>query len=77
VLLLFGCAARAAWQTGAWHDMVTLYQRSLASTPDSHWLHLNLGNRLFAQGGHTAAREHCAAALPLRPGWDLAAGNLA
>jgi hypothetical protein len=77
VLLLLGCAARAAWQTGAWRDTVTLYQRSLASTPDSHWLHFNLGNRLFAQGSHAAAREHYAAALRLRPGWDLAAGNLA
>jgi len=77
LLLLIGCAARTVWQTGAWRDTVTLYQRSLASTPDSHWLHFNLGNRLFDQGDYAAARAHYAAALRLRPGWDLAAGNLA
>lgn len=77
LLAVFACAARSVGQMGAWRDSVALYQRSLASTPDSHWLHFNLGNRLLDRGDHAAAREHYAAALRLRPGWDLAAGNLA
>jgi hypothetical protein len=77
LLAVFGCAARSAQQMGAWRDTVTLYRHSLAATPDSHWLHFNLGNRLLVRGEHAAAREHFAAALRLRPGWDLAAGNLA
>jgi tetratricopeptide (TPR) repeat protein len=77
LLAVFACAARSVGQMGAWRDSVALYQCSLASTPDSHWLHFNLGNRLLDRGDHAAAREHYAAALRLRPGWDLAAGNLA
>jgi hypothetical protein len=77
LLAIFGCAARSAQQMGAWRDTVTLYRRSLAATPDSHWLHFNLGNRLSDRGEYAVARDHYAAALRLRPGWDLAAGNLA
>ena len=77
ILAVAGCALRSAEEMGAWRDTLTLYRRSLASTPDSPFLHLNLGNRLLDRGDHAAAREHYAAALRLRPGWDLAACNLA
>jgi tetratricopeptide (TPR) repeat protein len=77
VFAVAGCALRTAEHMGAWRDTFALYRSSLASTPDSPFLHFNLGNGLLDRGDHVAAREHYAAALRLRPDWDLAAGNLA
>lgn len=76
VFLVAGCAVRTAHWTAVWRDTTTLYRNSISSTPDSHWLRFNLGNRLLERGEHAEALEHYEAALRLRPDLDPAAVSL-
>lgn len=68
VILLF--ALSSVYQVGAWRDTITLYERSIASTPTSTILRMNLGNRLLDVGREREAIEHYEAARALRPDWD-------
>jgi tetratricopeptide (TPR) repeat protein len=77
VCLLAAYALRSADQVGAWRDTLTLYRRSLAATPDSTLLRLNLGNRLLERGLEREAISHFEDALRRRPDWGPPAQSLA
>ncbi|MGH0030216.1 MAG: hypothetical protein ACQGVC_10525 [Myxococcota bacterium] len=74
---LVGLAFASAERAQAFRDTITLYERSLAATPNSPTLHFNLGNRLLATGRDADALPRYEAALRLRPGWDPAMQSLA
>lgn len=75
--LLCALALRSADQVRAWSDTITLYERSLAATPNSPTLHFNLGNRLLARGDDAAARAHYEIVRRLDPDWSPPAVSLA
>ena len=77
-LVLLGLyAGRSFHQVGAWRDTITLYERSIASTPNSTVLRMNLGNRLLDVGREREAIAHYEAARRLRPGWESPGLSLA
>jgi tetratricopeptide (TPR) repeat protein len=66
------------WQQGAvYHDVVTLYTRTLAKNPGCWMAHYNLGIILREQGDVDQALEHYRQAFALRPNYAEAHYNLA
>lgn len=76
-LALLALGLRSADQVQAWRDTITLYERSLAATPDSPTMRFNLGNRLLERGDDDAALAHYEVARRLQPDWAPPAVSLA
>ncbi|MBI3891363.1 MAG: tetratricopeptide repeat protein [Candidatus Wallbacteria bacterium] len=74
LVVLLGC--RAAAQTGAWRDSVTLFSRALEVTPRSYWMQNNLGFALSEEGRLDESRQHLEEALRIRPDLADAHNNL-
>jgi protein O-mannosyl-transferase len=65
------------WQQGAmYHDLVTLYTRTLAKNPACWMAHYNLGIALQDRGETDQAMTHYRQAIELRPGYAEAHYNL-
>lgn len=67
LILVFGLG-RTTWaQTKVWHDDITLWQRVLASDPESAYVNFNLGTSLMEKRRLEEARIHLEKAVQLRP----------
>lgn len=65
VLLIF--ASLTAIQVARWRDSVTLFEHTLAVTPDNLIIEYGLGHALRQQGKQEEALNHFAAALRIKP----------
>lgn len=75
VLLLL---ATLTWrQTGAYHDLISLYTDTLAKNPGCWMAHYNLGIALSNRGETDLAMSHYREAIALRPSYVEAHYNLA
>jgi tetratricopeptide (TPR) repeat protein len=69
--------AALTWQQSAiYHDLVTLYTRTLANNPGCWMAHYNLGIALHDRGEVDQAITHYREAIALRPGYAEAHYNL-
>ena len=69
--------ATLTWQQSAiYHDLVTLYTRTLADNPGCWMAHYNLGIALHDRGEADQAITHYRQAIALRPGYAEAHYNL-
>lgn len=75
--VLLGLAALTMRQAGFWHDSESLWQRTLAISPNSVVAHNNLGRVLAGRGDAKGATQHFETALAVLPGYYHARYNLA
>jgi len=76
-ILLILLAALTWQQSGVYHDLVTLYTRTLAKNPGCWMAHYNLGIALHDRGETDHAMIHYREAIALRPSYAEAHYNLA
>ena len=76
-ILLILLAALTWQQSGVYHDLVTLYTRTLAKNPGCWMAHYNLGIALHDRGETDQAMIHYREAIALRPSYAEAHYNLA
>ena len=79
-LVLATSAARTVYETGHWHDTVSLFERAVVVSPASFIAHNTLGTALAtrrAPGDIERALQHYEEALRIHPEWDMAARNAA
>jgi tetratricopeptide (TPR) repeat protein len=75
-LLLLLVASLTWQQTAVYHDLMTLYTRTLAKNPGCWMAHYNLGIVLVDHGDSDQAITHYRRAIALRPGYAEAHYNL-
>ena len=75
-ILLLSLAFLTWQQTTAYHDLITLYTRTLAKNPGCWMAHYNLGIALHDHGETDQAITHYRQAIELRPGYAEAHYNL-
>jgi hypothetical protein len=78
-LVLGGLAVLTALQVRTWHDPVTLWNQSLAVTPDNHIAHGMLGRYYQERGQLELAKAHFAEAVrisPRSPGYQYHLGDV-
>ncbi|MGA7274718.1 MAG: tetratricopeptide repeat protein, partial [Candidatus Udaeobacter sp.] len=75
-ILLLSLAFLTWQQAAVYHDLVTLYSRTLAKNPACWMAHYNLGIALHDQGETDQAITHYRQAIELRPGYAEAHYNL-
>ncbi len=75
-ILLILLAALTWQQSGVYHDLVTLYTRTLAKNPGCWMAHYNLGIALHDRGETDQAMIHYREAIALRPSYAEAHYNL-
>ena len=75
-ILLLSLAFLTWWQSGIYHDIVTLYTRTLAENHACWMAHYNLGIALQDHGETDQAITHYRRAIELRPGYAEAHYNL-
>jgi protein O-mannosyl-transferase len=74
IACLLGLGALTYRQIGYWHDTESVWQHTLAITPDNYVAENNLGEFLFSNGKTEEAAAHFRAALAIRP--DVLTSNL-
>jgi tetratricopeptide (TPR) repeat protein len=76
--ILLVLLAALTWQQSAlYHDLITLYTRTLSKNPGCWMAHYNLGIALYDRGETDHAITHYREAIALRPGYAEAHYNLA
>jgi protein O-mannosyl-transferase len=75
-ILLFSVMTLTWQQTTTYHDLITLYTRTLAKNPACWMAHYNLGIALHDHGETDQAITHYRQAIQLRPGYAEAHYNL-
>jgi tetratricopeptide (TPR) repeat protein len=76
-IVLVLLAALTWQQSAAYHDLITLYTRTLAKNPSCWMAHYNLGIALYDRGETDDAMTHYREAIALRPVYAEAHYNLA
>jgi len=66
-IIILICASLTARQVTLWRDSVTLFEHTLAVTPDNLVIQYNLGHVLGEQRRYEEARIHFAEALRIKP----------
>jgi tetratricopeptide (TPR) repeat protein len=75
-VVIVGLGLRTAARTRDWRDEITLWQATVAASPDSARAHSNLGSALLLEGKWDRGREEVEKALALRPDSFEALHNL-
>jgi Flp pilus assembly protein TadD len=70
------CMVRIALRNRDWRDDVTFYTSTLVISPDSYYMHSNLGGAYFARGNRAAAEKEWREALRLAPENEFVLHNL-
>jgi protein O-mannosyl-transferase len=76
VASLLASAALASRQVRVWKDSVTLFEHAIATVPDNHPAHLNLGGALYLEGQPEAAAAQFREVVRIRPEWAPGHHNL-
>jgi protein O-mannosyl-transferase len=72
-----GCVVRIVTRNRDWRDNQTLYERTLATSPNAYYMHNNLGQVYWQKGDIKSAEREWTEALRLAPNTVVVLDNLA